>query len=225
MNGNEKPLILIVEDDKRLSLINCRALESEGYEIKTAFTLREARFLLEDGDPDVILLDVMMPDGSGVNFCREIRQRTSASIIFLTSITEPENELEGLIAGGDDYLRKPYGIKLLRARVKKSLQKERKAPQFITRGPFRLYIVAAQAFVNDEDLLLTQKEFAVLLLLAQNEGKILSAEYIYEKAWGYSNLNDKNAIQMAISRLRSKIENTGYTILAYRKKGYAFEKI
>ena len=219
MDGNAKPLILIVEDDERLSLINCRALESEGYEIKTAFTLKEARFLLEDSDPDVILLDVMLPDGNGLNFCSEIRQRTSASIIFLTSITESESELEGLIAGGDDYLRKPYGIKLLRSRVKKTLQKERKVPQFITRGPFKLYIISAQAFVNGQDLLLTQKEFAVLLLLAQNERKILSAEYIYEKVWGYSTLYDKNAIQMTISRLRGKMENTGYTIAAYRKQG------
>ena len=224
MDGNERPLILIVEDDKRLSLINCKALEPEGYEVKTAFTLREARFLLEDGDPDVILLDIKLPDGSGLDFCREIRQRTSASIIFLTSVMESECELEGLVSGGDDYLRKPYGIDLLRARVKKSLQKERKAPQFITRGPFTLYIVAAQAFVNGEDLLLTQKEFAVLLLLTQNEGKILSAEYIYENVWGYTTLSDKNAIQMTISRLRSKIENTGYTIATYRRKGYAFEK-
>jgi len=224
MNRSTKPLILIIEDDQRLSLINSRALESEGYEVKTAFTLKEARFLLEDGDPDVILLDIMMPDGSGLDFCREIRSRTYASIIFLTSVTDPEGELEGLVSGGDDYLRKPYGIKHLRARVKNSLQKERKTPQFITRGPFSLHIVAAQAFVNGEDLLLTQKEFAVFLLLAQNEGKILSAEHIYEKAWGYSTLSDKNAIQMAVSRLRNKIENTGYTIATYRGKGYAFEK-
>ena len=129
-----------------------------------------------------------------------------------------------LTVGGDDYLRKPYGINLLRARVKKFLEKERKAPQFITRGPFTLYIVAAQAFVNGEDLLLTQKEFAVLLLLAQNEGKVLSAEHIYEKVWGFTNFNDKNAIQMTISRLRSKMKNTGYSIIVYRRHGYAFEK-
>jgi len=219
-----KPLILIMEDDKRLCLINCQALESEGYEVKTAYSLKEARFLLDDGDPDVILLDIMLPDGKGIDFCREIRPRTSASIIFLTSLTEPESELEGLTAGGDDYLRKPYGIKLLRAKVKNSLHRERKAPSFIKRGPFTLYIIAAQAFNNGEDLLLAQKEFAVFLLLAQNEGKILSAEHIYEKVWGFSELNDKNALQMAVSRLRSKIEGTGYNIVTYRKKGYAFEK-
>ena len=222
--NNDTPLILIVEDDKRLMEINSQALETEGYGIKCAFTLKEARFLLEDQDPDVILLDVKMPDGSGFDFCREIRERSSAAIIFLTSVTETESELEGLVAGGDDYLRKPYGIKLLRARVKRSLKKARKTPQFITRGPFSLNIVSSQAFADNEDLLLTQKEFAVLLLLAQSEGKIYSAEEIWENVWGYSELHDKNALQMTISRLRTKIEETGYTITAYRMQGYAFEK-
>jgi len=219
------PLILIVEDDSRLSLINKRALESEGYEVTTASTLKEARFLIEDGDPDVIILDIKMPDGSGIDFCREIRERSAASIIFLTSVTEPTGEFEGFIAGGDDYLRKPYGIELLRQRVKKALQNERRVPHTITRGPFTLHIVSAQAFVNGTDLLLAQKEFAVLLLLAQNEGKILSADYIYEKAWGKQIKKDKNSLQMVVSRLRFKIESAGYTIATYRGKGYAFEKI
>ncbi|WP_461248896.1 response regulator transcription factor, partial [Treponema sp. R6D11] len=128
--------------------MNRRALESEGYEVTTASTLKEARFLIEDGDPDVIILDIKMPDGSGIDFCREIRERSAASIIFLTSVTESSGELEGLVAGGDDYLRKPYGIELLRSRVKKALQHERKVPHSIMRGPFTLHIVAAQAFAN-----------------------------------------------------------------------------
>lgn len=230
-NNTYKTVILIVEDDKRLSMINSHALESEGYEIKTAFTLREARFKIEDGDPDLILLDVKMPDGNGFDFCREIRGRTAASIIFLTSVTEGEGELEGLVAGGDDYLRKPYSIKLLRTRVKNALQKDRKTPQFITRGPFTLYIVAAQAFVNGKDLSLTQKEFAVFLLLAQNAGKILGAEYIYDKVWLPQKtsfkvkpmIRSKNIIEKAVSRIRNKIEPYGYTIVTYRGKGYAFE--
>jgi two-component system alkaline phosphatase synthesis response regulator PhoP len=225
VNEDAKPRILIVEDDRRLSLINSRALESEGYEVKAVFTLNEARFMLEETAPDVILLDVKLPDGSGFDLCREIRERTAAHIIFLTSVTETEGELEGLVAGGDDYLRKPYGIALLRERVRKALQKERKAPQFITRGSLTLYIVAAQAFVGGEDLRLTRREFAALLLLAQNEGKMLSAEYIYEKAWGQPMAGDKNAVQMVLSRLRNKIESAGYTIVTHRGKGCVFEKI
>jgi DNA-binding response OmpR family regulator len=205
-------------------LINRRALETEGYEVKTAFTLNEARFQLEDAAPDVILLDVKMPDGNGFEFCREIRERVAAHIIFLTSVTETEGELEGLASGGDDYLRKPYGIELLRARVKRVLQKE-KDPQIVKRGPLALHIASAKGFINGEDLRLTQKEFAALLLLAQNEGKILSPEYIYEKAWGQPMSGDRSAIQTAISRLRGKIEPAGRAIVFYRGKGYAFETV
>ncbi|MDR3365307.1 MAG: response regulator transcription factor [Clostridiales Family XIII bacterium] len=225
MNLGTTPQIIIVEDDRRLSLINSRALETEGYEVKAAATLENARFLIKEAAPDVILLDVKMPDGNGFDFCREIRERTAAHIIFLTSVTESEGELEGLVAGGDDYLRKPYGIELLRERVRKALQKERRAPQSITRGPLTLHVVAAQASLDERDLLLTQKEFAVLLLLAQNEGRILSAEHIYEKAWGLPMAGDRNAVQMSVSRLRGKIEPAGYTICAYRGKGYAFERV
>jgi DNA-binding response OmpR family regulator len=182
MKDGIKPLILIVEDNEQLCMINSLALESEGYEVKTAYNLNQARFIFEDVDPDVILLDVKLPDGTGFDFCREIRAKSSAHIIFLTSLKETEDELKGLVSGGDDYLRKPYGIDLLRERLKTALKTERKMPQYITRGPFRLDLIAAQAFADSEDLLLSQKEFAVFLLLAQNERKILDAEYIYEKA-------------------------------------------
>jgi DNA-binding response OmpR family regulator len=224
MSDNPKPLILVVEDDKKLSMINCRALESEGYEIKAAFTLREAHFIIGDADPDVILLDIKMPDGNGFDFCREIRHKSAAHIIFLTSVKEAQGELEGLSAGGDDYLRKPYGIDLLRERVKIALHKSRKLPQIIKRGPFSLNIIASQALVNGEDLLLSQKEFSALLLLAENERKILTNDYIYEKIWGQAMTGD-NPVKMVISRLRTKIEPYGYTIATYRGQGHAFEKI
>jgi DNA-binding response OmpR family regulator len=167
MSDNNKPLILIVEDDKRLSQINRRALESEGYEVKTAFTLSEARLQLADSEPDVILLDVKLPDGIGFDFCREIRERAAAHIIFLTSVTESEGEMEGLVSGGDDYLRKPYGIDLLRIRVQKALQNGRRA-EAIVRGSLTLDMVSGQGYIDGTDLCLTQKEFAVLLLLVLN---------------------------------------------------------
>ncbi|GHU96753.1 DNA-binding response regulator [Clostridia bacterium] len=221
MSDNNKPLILIVEDDRRLSQINRRALESEECEVKTAFTLREARLLLADCAPDVILLDVKLPDGNGFDFCREIRECHAAHIIFLTSVTESEGEMEGLVSGGDDYLRKPYGIELLRVRVRKALQNGRKA-QILARGSLTLDMVAGQGYIDGTDLFLTQKEFAVLLLLIQNEGKTLGAEYIYQKAWGQPMAGNKNAVQKVVSRLRKKIVPAGYVICAERGSGYRF---
>jgi DNA-binding response OmpR family regulator len=219
-----KPLVLLVEDDRRLCLINRRALESEGYEVKTAYTLNDARKqLYGDAAPDVILLDVKLPDGSGFDFCREIRERAAARIIFLTSVTESEGEMEGLVSGGDDYLRKPYGIDLLRLRVKKALENGRKA-QTLVRGSLTLDIVAGQGYIDGAGLLLTQREFALLLLLVQNEGKMLDAEYLYQRAWGQQMAGDKNAVRMSVSRLRKKIAPAGYVIRVERGSGYLFER-
>jgi DNA-binding response OmpR family regulator len=97
-------------------------------------------------------------------------------------------------------------------------------PEILEKGALRLDILAGQAFYGDEDLLLTKKEFALLLLLAQNEGKIVSAEYLYEKAWKQPLVGDKNAVQTAVSKLRKKIEPSGYDIATERGQGYSFMK-
>ena len=227
MNENKTPLVLIVEDDKLLSLGNRRALETEGYEVSMAFTLAQARELLSRSDPDVILLDVKLPDGSGFDFCREIRETSGAYIIILTSVTESSGELEGLLAGGDDYLRKPYGIELLRERVKNAVRHRREVPaRTLIKGNLTLDIVASQAFVDGSDLLLKPKEFALLRILMQNEHQTLSAEYLYEQAWKAPMSGDDRTLRKHISELRNKMngENCVYTVSAVYSKGYCFEK-
>jgi DNA-binding response OmpR family regulator len=207
-----KTLILIVEDDKRLSHINRHALESEGYEVQAVFTLEKARTLLKSITPDVILLDVKLPDGTGFDLCREIRGETDAYIIFLTSVQESSGEMEGLVVGGDDYLRKPYDIDLLFERVKKGLRHERKASQFIRRGSLTLDIIALRADMNGRDLLLAGKEFSVLLLLIENEGQTMSAEYLYEKVWKQPMNKDSQSVRSVVLRLRKKLEDSGFTV-------------
>jgi len=216
-------VILLIEDDERLSYINSHALESEGYEVVSAFTLAQARLEIDGKSPDVILLDVKLPDGSGFDFCREIRERTAAHIIFLTSVTESEGEMEGLVAGGNDYLRKPYSIELLRERVKNALRLL-KVPQNITRGSLTLDITAGRAYTHGKDLLLSPKEFQMLQLFVQNEGKAFDGEYLYEKIWKQPLNVNMNALKSAVSGLRKKLAGSGYTIVAERGAGYCFEK-
>jgi DNA-binding response OmpR family regulator len=222
MVQNNKPSVLIIEDDRRLSLINSSALESDGYDITAVFTLREARFALARTQPDVILLDVKMPDGNGFAFCREIREQTPAYIIFLTSVTESEGEFEGLVAGGDDYLRKPYGIELLQERVKKALHRKGTDNKIFTKGVLKLHIASAQAYANGEDLGLTPREFALLLCFAQNENKILTADKLYETVWGRPSAGDNRALQSRISALRKKLAESGCRIASEYGKGYSF---
>lgn len=226
MSESSKPLLLVVEDDKRLNMINRNVFEAEGYAVQSAFTLAQARLALRETAPDIILLDVKLPDGSGFDLCREIREETTAHIIFLTSVTEASGEMEGLISGGDDYLRKPYRIELLRERVKSILRRREIERQKLSRrtakGTITFDAAVGRAFLKGEDMLLTPKEFTLLLLFAENEDKTVSAEYLYETAWKAPIAGGINSLQAIISKLRRKIEDSGYDIVSRRGQGYTF---
>ena len=223
--SNEQKTILLVEDNKDLSEINRRALVAEGYSVKTAFTLAQARNILQTVSPEVILLDVALPDGDGMDFCGEIRQSTDAHILFLTSRTEHEDKLKGLGVGGDDYITKPYKLDELLARVNAAMRRREigNAAKNLVKGALTLNLVASQAFVNGEDILLTPKEFSLLHLLAEHEGQSISSERLYEKVWNAPTGDDVRTVKFQIYNLRRKLENSGYTIVSTRGEGYCFE--
>jgi len=219
--------VLLVEDNVDLNNTNRRALELYGYSVDTAFSLAQAWDYLEKTEPDIILLDVMLGDGDGFDFCREIREKTQAHILFLTAKTEHEDIVSGLSCGGDDYITKPFRVDELLARVD-SVTRRRGMPaplKTINKGELVINMVSDQAFLGGKDLLLSQKEFSVLRLMARNEGKHLDAEYIYKTVWGRQVGNDTNAVRITVCRLRSKLANSGYNIFAKRAQGYVFDKI
>ena len=158
--------VLLVEDNVRLNEINLRALVLSGYEVLTALCLAEARELLLNNKPDVILLDVMLPDGDGIAFCEEIREKTDANILFLTSRTEYEDRLKGLEVGGDDYITKPYKLDEMLLRVKAAMRRRGMTPSpqtGITLGRLTLDTLTQIASLHGEDLLLSQKEFSLFI--------------------------------------------------------------
>ena len=224
----EPKTILVVEDNKQLNDINCRALQTEGYLTLSALTLAEARMHLAAAAPDAILLDIMMPDGSGVDFCREIRETTAAPILFLTAVKGYMETMAGLTAGGDDYLNKPFDIYMLIAKVRAFFRRDeiiRREPTLsLVRGALTLDTVTARAYLEGEDLLLTPKQFSLLFLLVQNEGKLLLQEALYMAVWKQPMKGDSQALKSAISRLRKKIEGSGYDVNSHRGMGYRFEK-
>jgi DNA-binding response OmpR family regulator len=223
----ERRTVLLVEDNIRLNESNRRALELKGYRVLTALTLCEAREHLKSGDPDVILLDVMLPDGDGIDFCGEIHGSVTSHILFLTAKTEQENLIKGLEYGGDDYITKPFKLEELLARVGAAMRRREKAQipaKTLSFGNLTLDILASQASMDGISLLLQPKEFALLLLFAQNENKTMNADYLYSEVWKTPMNKDKNAIKTAIYRLRKKIEPAGYDIVMSRGKGYTFEK-
>ena len=218
--------LLLVEDNEQILYGNAHMLKRHGYNVMAAPTLRSARERLAAEKPDAIVLDIMLPDGSGLDFMRELRQESNIPILLLTGLTTPEDVLRGLADGGDDYLTKPYDFSILLARIEALLRRARQLPDALQKGALKLDVTAGQAFVKGEDLMLTQKEFALLLTFVQNEGATMNAEQIYEKIWKAPIGNDSGALRRQISNLRTKLEEgrSGYTLSAVYREGYRFEK-
>jgi DNA-binding response OmpR family regulator len=218
-------VILLVEDNAKLNEINRRALEKEGYAVLTALTLATAREHLSCNAPEIILLDVALPDGDGMDFCDEIREKTNAHILFLTSRREHEEKLKGLAVGGDDYITKPFKLDELLQRVKAAMRRrnmDKQSPKTFSFGALTIDIVTGRAYWDGTDLTLQPKEFALLHLFAENENRLLDAGYIYETLWNRSVNDDKGAVQAVVSRLRKKISHTGCDIRTTKNKGYTY---
>ena len=221
-----KGTVLLIEDNQALNISNSRVLKLRHYRVLTALTLVSARAALCEAEPDVILLDVLLPDGNGLDFCQEIRSSTTAHILFLTAKTEHESVIRGLKNGGDDYIIKPFHPEELIARVDAAMRRRVMAgtsDKILIKGALKLDIIASQAFIDDESISLTPKEFSLLLFFAQNEGRVISAAQMYETIWNAPLEKDKNALQTAISKLRQKVERAGFSIDSIRGKGYIFQ--
>jgi DNA-binding response OmpR family regulator len=225
MKMNESGVILLVEDNLKILDANRRILSENGYVVLTADTLQKARKHLKTTDPDVVVLDIMLPDGNGLDFLSELRETCAAPVLFLTAKDEREDKLKGLRAGGNDYITKPYDIDEFRERVVNFLRFARRPPPRTKIGALELDVAASMAFLNGEDMALSPKEFALLRLFVQNEGIALSADCLYEKVWKAVMGEDTQAVRSSVSRLRAKLNDSGFTITSQRNEGYCFEKV
>ena len=214
--------VLLVEDDTDLLYNNMEFLQKHGFRVLAAETLADAAMVLGQEPIDLILLDVNMPDGSGFDFITEIRKTFDIPVVFLTVRTEKADVIKGLDRGGCDYVTKPYDFDVLLARIEAQLRKTRLGSQII-RGALTLDIVALQAFLNGNDLLLKPKEFSLLHALIQNDGKTMSADDLYRKVWGRPMAGDRNAIKNIASQLRKKLAGSGYAITSEYGEGYSFQ--
>jgi len=225
--------ILMVEDDLEVLRLNGRMLRRRGFDATPAGTIAQARDLIATQRFDLLILDVNLPDGSGYELCRELRAAGHADlpIIFLTGREQTADKVDGLLSGGDYYLVKPYSFDELFAAIQRLSEKAAWAKQrlseatTITRGPITLQIPSGKAFVSGRDAALTPKEFAILLLLVQNEDHELSGEAIYERVWNTALNKNTETLRQHISRLKRKLdeENTDkFAILNERGRGYTF---
>ncbi len=221
--------IFFVEDD--LSLINglSFAIKKQGYELTIARTSMEAEQLWENGNYDLVILDVTLPDGSGFDLCRKIRASSKVPIMFLTATDEETDIIMGLDIGGDDYMTKPFKLAVFISRVNALLRRsenfnQTQADTELQSNGIRVWLLKQEVTKNGTPLDLTAGEYKLLCLFMENPNIVLSPEQILSKLWDCDEKYiDNNSLTVYIRRLRTKIEDTPSNpqkIVTVRRMGY-----
>lgn len=226
--------ILFVEDDLPLALGMEYTLKQEGFDVIHAKNLSEARAQYKNNEFNIILLDVMLPDGTGYEFCKTIRESSEIPIIFMTACDEEGNVVMGLDMGGDDYITKPIRVKELVSRINAVLRRKGVAPKKeenknkIISGDITVELLKYKVYKNDKVIELTTIEYKLLLLLIKNNGNVLERNLLLERLWDTDgNFVDGNSLTVYIKRLREKVEDdikTPTYIETVRGIGYRWAK-
>lgn len=219
--------ILLVEDNPHIMKINAQLLTLRGYQVLQAETAAQAREQLRWHPVDLIVLDILLPDGSGLELCRELKAQRPIPILFLTALGENQDVVEGLRAGGDDYLAKPYDLEVLVARIEARLRAAEEVRRYFGYGGLKLDLLTMTGHVNGKDIQFTQKEFTALLLLARAAERKVSQEELMEALWGPDAHAESRALWTLISRLRKKLnsQESRLEISSLRGGGYLLEQL
>jgi len=208
--------ILIVDDEPAVTDLLAYNLRQAHYDVLVAADGKDALQLAMESNPDLILLDLMLPEIDGLDVCRELRKNSAIPIIMITARGEETDRVVGLELGADDYVCKPFSVRELLARIKAVLRRSQSTAggpegEKILRGPMGLLLdtESRTAALGDKPLHLTRLEFDLLYLLLRNSGRVLSREQLLEDAWGYDFAGDTRAVDSAVKRLRSKLRTVG----------------
>ncbi len=204
--------ILVVDDEPAVTDLLAYNLRKAHYDVLTAADGRTALRLAGESKPDLILLDLMIPEVDGLDVCRELRRSSGVPIIMITARGEEVDRVVGLEIGADDYVTKPFSVRELMARIKAVLRRAQndgtdKEPSTLLRGPGDLLLdVEGRAVtVAETPIELTRLEFDLLHRLLINSGRVLTRERLLEQAWGYDYVGDTRAVDSAVKRLRAKL--------------------
>ena len=226
-------MILVVEDEKSISDILAFNLKKEGFEVLCAYDGQTGYNLAVEKDPELILLDIMMPKMDGFTFCKKLRQTSQVPIIMLTARSEEVDKVLGLEIGADDYVTKPFSVRELMARVKANLRKKIVEVEEPTNEPnielgdilidLKKYVLTKRG----EPITLTTREFELITFLAKQKGQVFTREALLEKVWGYEYFGDARTVDVTVRRLRTKIEDEPDQpkfVLTKRGVGYYFSE-
>lgn len=223
--------VLVVEDEPAISESISYALETEGLAVEAAYTFSEALAQVRRRPPSLVLLDVMLPGGSGLDICREIRTFSDVPIIVLSARDAESDKVAGLELGADDYVTKPFSMRELIARVRSHIRRAARSGQMMETnevlrgGPVELDVDAHETRVRGEAVTLRPKEFDLLETLMRRKGRLVTRETLLSEVWGSSFYGDSRTLDVHVKRLRHKIEED-YSkprhLITVRGLGYKF---
>ncbi len=222
--------ILVVDDERSITDLLEYNLQRNGYQVVVAHDGRQALRLAQAEQPDLVILDLMLPGLDGLDVCRALQRESSVPIIMLTARDEEVDRVVGLELGADDYVTKPFSVRELMARVKAVLRRvtsgEADAAAVHRIGPLKVDTLSREAQLGTTPLRLTQLEFDLLETLARHAGQVLSREQLLDQVWSYDYYGDARAVDSAIKRLRARLREAGGDpdiISTVRGVGYRLE--
>ena len=234
----DKKQILVVEDEDSFVDALTVGLEREGFIVKVAINGTEALKIFEEIKPDLILLDIMLPEISGIDVCREIRTKSDVPIIMVTAKGEEIDTVLGLEIGADDYVTKPYRLRELVARIRSVLRRAEDTKKtnlklgnqtdndsLLEVGNVSVNLSRHEVLVDDQQVMMPLKEFDLLVLLMENPNRVLTRDTIIDRIWGFDYVGDTKTLDVHIKRLRNKIEanhKDPKKIITVRGVGYKY---
>ena len=215
--------ILIVDDEANIVELEKLYLRREGYQVESAGNACDALALSASFNPDLIILDIMLPDRDGLEVCKQIRINNNVPILMLSARREDVDRIVGLELGADDYLTKPFNPHELIARVKAILRRSRSGPavtQVIKLNEMSIDLAKHEVKIAGKEANLRAKEFALLSVFAQNPGIVLSRERLLTQVWGYDFYGETRTVDVHVNHLRDKLTGSGVDIETLRGTGY-----
>ena len=224
-----RPLILVVEDELEILEVVARHLDQHGFEVLRASTIAAARAVVWERQPDLVLLDVLLPDGSGYDLCAELRKAMAAPIIFLTALAQDRAIVRGLAAGGDDYIAKPFSLDVLTARINAQLRRHGlSAAMRIDLPPLHMDFVTGKVTLGDDDIDLSKREMQLLAYLAANAGQGFTQEELLERVWDDHSGVPTNTVRQHVSVLRRKLgldDASAFELVLTPDRRYVFQQV